>query len=255
MNFNKIKNFVFYSFVGFFVSACAPVAVKEITQDKTGYLKSNFGKDKISGSVVSELAKDKVPSNSYGSFKVVSSVSFEDIKKEKTYSSIVDTVFGSGDGFFQQIREYSNNDIAYGSQYVASYGGIVPLKHQTVRYKQNIADFEIETKQLLSITKGILKPSENSEYSVEFSTGRAPQIANLQNVKLVCNTGRFYSATSVFQGFPGRAIDLRCERFYNGVKNSNEKFVFFESLGFSFKLEYRGSDKIEIYELKSISFN
>lgn len=155
-------------------------------------------------------------------------------------------------GLEPEMIEYSNNDVPYGIQYTLSYAGLVPLRSQNVFYNRQTANFIFEAKQLNQFAKNVLMSREDTEYVFEWTSGTTVQIANYSNAKLVCRSGKFYSAATPHPKLGGRSMDLNCDSFSNGILKGKNKYTILQQYGLALRLEHQSSADKEIYTIASV---
>ena len=249
---NKIVCFGSTFVVASALIGCAPAMVKDIAANKTGYMNDYFNPQHLSEGISRELSKSEKVSYNYNSISVKLNVTFEDLDKKRETPTAVFTFKNAGNGFVQEMREFSNNGIPYGIKYVLSYGGLIGLKEQNVRFNQTNASFVTEAKQFTIFQQSFLKPTENTDYSYEWTYGNSPQIANFNTMKLSCKTEAFFSASKISSKLNGRAIEFKCERFVNGIQRSREKYTFLESYGLAVTAEHQSSGQTEKYDIQGV---
>lgn len=235
------------------LSACAPMAVKDIAANKTGYLEENFTPAKLPPDITKKLGS--IPSSSSAQFKRMKlryTVSIEGSDGKKETSTVATTYTNAGNGLIQEMREYSNNDIPFGLQYELSYGGLMPLRFQTVRLRQQTANLMIEAKQINTLNPGVLNPKEDTEYVLNWLTGSSVQFANFTDTKLICRSGKFYSAAKLNPKFSGNAISLDCERHNNGVLSRKQKVALLQQYGVTVRLEGSSSSDKEVFTIAAV---
>jgi len=232
------------------LAGCAQPAVKDIAANKTGYLDENFSPQKLPADVGKQVAAAEVKSPSR-TLRITLNATLEDSGKKET-PVVLATVKVLGNGLVQEMQEYSNNGIPYAITYALSYMGLFPLKEQRVFYSRPTANLPTEVKQLNQLARNLVRPNENAEYVFEWLNGTSMQIANFSNIKLVCNSGKFYPAAQLHSNLSGNAIDLNCTRQINGVVRVKHKYVMLLEYGFVLKLDQQSSTNTEAFKVVGV---
>jgi hypothetical protein len=236
------------------LTACAPVAVKDIAADKQGYLEQNFAPQQLPEGLKKQLAGGGQASPRFGTMRLKLKATFEDAGKTPQTPSIVLTLKNAGGGLIQGMMEYSHNDIPYGIQYSLTYMGLIPLREQTVRFNQQVGGLTFEAKEVTQLGKDAIQPRENTEYVFEWTNGSSVQIANLSNIKLLCRSGTFYPANTVHPKLSANAIDLSCTREVNGIVRAKQKYVVLPAYGVALKSEHQSSANKETFKIEAVEF-
>jgi hypothetical protein len=233
------------------LTACAPAAVKDIAANKTAYLAENFSPQQLPPDVSKQLAAAGPVTLGFQSMTIKISAVFEDNSKKET-PTLLATLKNVGNGVVQEMLEYSNNDIPYGIEYSLSYMALLPLKSQRVFYNRQTANFAIEAKHLNEVPKDAVKLREETDYVFDWASGTSPQLMNFSNIRLVCRSGKFYSAATLHAKLAGNAIDFNCTRHVNGVVRARQKFAVLERYGLALKLEFKSSTITETYRIGDV---
>jgi len=232
------------------LSACAPMAVKDIAADKTGYMDENFSPKRLSGDVTKKLGTSNTAAFQRVKIRYNASIESSDGKKES--STMLVTYTNAGNGLVQEMREYSNNDIPFGIQYELSYAGLLPLRFQQVQLRRQTANFIIETKQITSVSKNVLQSQPDAEYVFEWFSGTSIQLANFSTSKLVCRAGKPYSAATLNPKFSGTAVNLDCELHRNGILASKQKMAVLRQYGLVVRQESSNASDKSTYTITAV---
>jgi len=224
-------------------AACVPqqTRMREIVADKHGYLEKEFSTQKISGDVSGKLPPATATPSPAKEIRIKFSSVYARSDKETMMPTINATYVGLGNGYSQQLLEFSNNDVPYLLDYSLLYSGAFPLKSQKVRMRYTHAEAAVMTKKIGKLSPFSKKPDENSEYTIEYTSEPDRQGAVSQKSSITCRSQKSYPANKLHAKFSGNALDMICEHLNDGVLRMKRKYAFLHEYGVAILLEDQGS--------------
>jgi hypothetical protein len=215
------------------LSGCAPMAVKDITADRTGYLEKNFTPALLSADTGKTIAGVKIaPRFSKATVEYKYEIETNLGEKKVSESSTIQYE-DLGNGVIREMAEYFNNGIPVSTSYELRYGGFLPLRTQRVFNANRVGNLIVEVKQFKSFDKNFANMQENSKYDADWASGNTVQIMNFFDRKQTCTTGKAYAANTVNAAFAGNAVDVDCELSFNGNLDTKQQFIYLQQYGFA----------------------
>lgn len=215
------------------LSGCAPMEVKDITADRTGYLEKTFTPALLSADVGKTVAAVKIAPR-FRKATIEYKFDFEtNLGEKKITESATIQYEDLGNGVIRELAEYFNNGIPVSTSYELRYGGLVPLRSQRVLNVNRFANMIMEVKQFKSFDKNFANLQADAKYDADWAGGTSLQIVNFFDRKQTCTTGKIYAANTVHPAFAGNAVDVDCEMSFNGNLDTKQQFVFLQQYGFA----------------------
>jgi hypothetical protein len=214
------------------LSGCAQfVSVKDIANDKPGYLATHFGIDSLPVSV-----RDEMPAS--GTHKLP----FKILTVRGTVSGHVGTaaiqhdfksvlVNAQDTGMVQQVYETSANGVPAGVTFSLSYLNIYSLKEETATYSQTVALIPFVVHDTDNKQFAFNTPQEDGTYTTAFKLGTTVQIVNFRTLTWSCHAGHYYPAAQFDPALTGQAIDLDCESTKDGIVQSKARRTYLTEYG------------------------
>lgn len=191
------------------VAACAPMTkVKDVTADKMGYMTKHFSIQSIDAEVAKKISGNVVPTENFRELKASFSLESAQVDGKKTLLEGSNIYYPLGNGFIQQLTEYSANDIPINLFYVVKYG-VLSLRWQTVPLQSSVAAPMFETKKISRFES--IPARAGQEFNLEFSTGHAQVASTQPNSKWACKIIKVGSANAIHPKLKGQAIEVSCE--------------------------------------------
>lgn len=241
MNVRNLCKLLFLSVAAAAMAACAPATVKEINANRSGYVEANFSQKQIPEGVARALNKNGTPVLNFKTARIKMNAVYASRTSKEQTPTVTLALRNLGDGYILRLEEYESNGIAYGSQYSISHGGVLKLRDQDIFYSRAYAGQLFEVKELTAYPGDVSNPGEHSTYLYEWQEGAHHQIANFTSMKMICSTGKFYEASSLFSELKGKAIDFNCERLVDGITRAKQKFALLMEFGIVILLEYQSA--------------
>lgn len=200
------------------LSGCAQfVPVKEMANDKPGYLATHFNIESLPAGV-----RDKLPAPGAHvlPFKVLTisgslawNVGATAMKKDfrATLINAKDT------GLIQQVLETSANGVPSGATFSLSYLNLYNLKQETATYSQTMAFIPFVVHDSDNAEFVFNAPKEDTTYTTTFRIGTTVQIVNFRTTVSTCHAGHYYPASRINAALTGEAIDLDCQDTKDGI--------------------------------------
>lgn len=214
------------------LSGCVQfVSVKDIANDKPGYLASHFSVESLPSGV-----REKFPASGAHvlPFKVLTISGSEsgNVGATAVRLDFKSTLINANDtGMIQQVSEASNNGVPSSATFSLSYLNLYSLKQETALYSQTVALIPFVAHDIDNNQFVFDAPKEDSTYTTRFSFGTAAQIINFRSVVTTCHTGRYYPASRVNAALTGKAIDLDCEDTKDGIIQSKARHTYLTEYG------------------------
>ncbi len=216
------------------LAGCTVTPVKEVTADKVGYLTSKFSPQVLSPSVAKKLpASGNIASFGRITIKVETDIEQSDGKKESLTSEV--TFIDGGKGLVQRMSEISSNGIPFDLLYSLTYKGIYDLRWQAVPLRGSNSGLAYEVKDISKFD--VIPTSAGNEFTVEYTSGTAIQIANLLASKKTCKALRIVGAQEIFTKIQGQAIEFECEQVSNGAIQKRAKTILLQQYGIAIETE------------------
>jgi hypothetical protein len=225
--------------------------VKDVLIDPHSYLASNLSEAKLPdpvrdalgvqapGSVKRQVRIDAVMTNVDGDKKQ---------NFEKTYTFHV-----LDNGLARVLIQTGNNGMHSLTEFGLSYHGVFYLIYTSMSHSATNVFSPTYTKAIARLDKGIGEPQEATEYVFEYALAPEVQIANFQNRKTTCKTGKWVSAGTVHAKLKGVALPVDCEYFgRNGENFLKSQSVFIKDLGVTLPRESATSTRKRFWTVSDV---
>jgi hypothetical protein len=234
------------------VSGCmSPVQVKDVQQDKTGFLTSHFSPSNLSTGLYKTITSSDAGQVNFK--RVVYQLNWDnDIEnKDKTHKSTETyTLTNVGNGLVQVFMESSSNDVPVSQAYQISYRNFLSLKAQSMNLGANIAPMEMEMKSFQHFDPISSLPA-GLQYTYEYGT--SVQILNFRDGRTSCVRGDAQPASELNATLSGEAWTMTCQFFnQNGVMQTKVKFAYLDKYGIAVALHSESAASVN--EAKIASF-
>jgi len=227
------------------------VQVKDVQQDKAGFLTSHFSPSSLSTGLYKTITD--ADSGQVSFKRVVYQLSWDNdiAEKDKTYkTSETYTLTNAGNGLVEVMMESSRNGVPVSQAYQLSYRNMLPIKGQTMNLGANIAPMEMEMKSFQHFDP-ISSFRNGLEYKYEYGT--SAQIMNFRNGRTSCVRGDAQPASELNATLTGEAWTISCQFFnQNGVVQSKANFAYLENYGIAVTMHVESAASIN--EAKIASF-
>lgn len=235
------------------LSGCIqPVQVKNVQEDKSGYLNSHFSpsdlpehvRQTISEADSSPLHFKRIVYHSTWTLNV-------DDKNKTTTMDESSTVTNAGGGLVELLSESSRNGVPVSQLYMLSYRNLVPLKAQTMNLSANIAPMLMEVKDFKHFDP-ITSLRSGLEY--DFQYGTSVQIMNFHDGRTTCVRGDAQPASDVYASLSGEAWGVVCTEYNaNGVMRGKRSYVYLENYGIAINVHSEFSTGVSNAKITSIT--
>lgn len=227
------------------------VQVKDVQQDKAGFLTSHFSPSTLSTGLYKTITDADSGKMSFK--RVVYQLDWDnDVEnKDKTYkTSEAFTLTNVGNGLVEVMMENSRNGVPVSQAYQLSYRNLLTIKGQSMNLGANIAPMEMEMKSFQHFDP-ISSFRSGLEYKYEYGT--SAQIMNFRDGRTSCTRGDAQPASELNATLSGEAWTISCQFFnQNGVLQSKVKFAYLENYGITIATRVESSASIN--EAKIASF-
>jgi archaellum component FlaF (FlaF/FlaG flagellin family) len=229
-----------------------PVQVKNVEQDKTGYLTHNFSPDDLPESVQKTISD--ADSGQLNFKKVTYHVAWSMNVDDKNKTTSVDetrTLTNVGGSLVESMAESSRNGEPIAQNYDLSYRNLLPLKTQTMNVSANLAPMRFEVKEFEHFDP---ISSLKSGLDYRYKTGTSVQIMNYRDGRTSCARGDAQPASDLSPSLSGEAWDIICTSYnMNGVQQNKERYTYFMEYGFAIRLHSETAAGINDAKLISIA--
>jgi hypothetical protein len=193
-------------------SCTGVVPVKDVENDKLGYLKKTFAVQTVPDAVVSQInARDNLPV-SFNTMVVSLTPQFENRTPgaaQPNYHNTLTFINGGGP-FVQVLEEQSSNGVDTRQEYGVAYRNLLFVRQQMLRVNETSSGLVMEMKSLKSFAPvSLAGPSSSLNY--EYEWGNHGQIANFSAHAVRCDYGQRYPASRLHPKLLGDAQDLHCD--------------------------------------------
>jgi hypothetical protein len=165
-------------------------------------------------------------------------VSYESTRSENGRSEVVtvrETVISAGDGLFRQQAEWLSNGLPYRINTRLMYGGVVPLRFQTMFVNRKRAEPLGDTLAVDRFSPDVRYPAEGGVYEFEFLVGERGQPV-LRT--FTCKAGTPTQASDVHPKLSGLAYELACEVKDRGVARETLGYILLEDYGLALQTDF-----------------
>jgi hypothetical protein len=214
------------------LSGCVQfVPVKDMANDKPGYLAAHFAVDSLPTSV-----REKMPPAGTHVLpfkvltvlgKVTGHVGTAGI--ERDFKTVL--INAQDTGMVQQVYESSANGVPAAATFSLSYLNIYSLKEETANYAQTAAFIPFVAHDADNNQFAFNAPQEDETYTTTFKFGTTVQIVNFRALTWTCHTSRYYPASQFNAALSGKAIDLDCEQTKDGIVQNKTRRTYLTQYG------------------------
>lgn len=237
---------------GSLAGCVTPVQVKNVQQDKAGYLARNFAPGDLPASVQKAINDaDATPLK----FKKVTyhlawSMNVDD--KNKTLNlDETRTLNNAGGSFVESMSESSRNGEPIAQHYEVSYRNMMPLKAQGMNVSANVALMQNEVRDFEHFDP---IASLRSGLDYRYKVGNSVQIMNFRDGRTSCVRGDAQPASDLNRSLSGEAWDVNCTTYnMNGIQQNKERFAYFMDYGFAIRMHSETAAAINDAKLISIT--
>ncbi|WP_147293180.1 hypothetical protein [Dyella monticola] len=227
------------------------VQVKDVQQDKAGFLASHFSPSSLSTGVYKTITD--ADSGQMKFKRIVYQLNWDnDVEnKDKTYkTSETYTLTNVGNGLVEVMSENSRNGVPFSQDYQLSYRNLITIKGQSMNLGANIAPMEMEMKSFEHFDP-ISSFRSGLEYKYKYGT--SAQIMNYRDGHTSCERGDAQPASELNATLSGEAWTISCHFFnQNDVLQSTVKFAYLENYGITVAEHVQSSASVN--ESKIASF-
>lgn len=234
--------------------AAALVACGAMTQssvvlnDRASYLGQNFTAAQLFPPVKAEIDKAAVPMPTYKTLNFAAEVHHtgEDVKQRDLQVKMRMTVLGQG--LVQEQWEYSNNGLPYRLNTSLSFGGVFPLRMQTLFLDRTMTEQAWDRRTLAKFDAGVTRPVKGKTYEFDGAWVMAGAMTGPQTGK-TCVAGDTRPASTVNAALKGDLIELKCEgKNANGVVSLRETRGWLPAYGVALALDYTSSSQVSTFK-------
>jgi hypothetical protein len=237
---------------GSLAGCMTPVQVKNVEQDRSGYLTRNFSPSDLPASVqktISDADADQLNFKQV-TYHVAWAMNVED-KNKTTNIDETHTMTNVGGTLIESMAESSRNGEPMVQLYELSYRNILSLKSQTMNVSANLAPMSFEVKDLQHFDP---VSSLKSGLNYQYKTGTSMQIMNFRDGRTTCVRGDAQPASDVNPSLSGEAWEVICTNYnMNGVQQNKNRLVYFMKYGFAILMHSENAGGINDGKLVSIT--
>lgn len=214
------------------LSGCVQfVPVKDMANDKPGYLAAHFGVESLPTSI-----REKMPAAGTHKLpfkvltvrgKVTGHVGTAGI--ESDFKTVL--INAQDTGMVQQVYESSANGVPAAATFSLSYLNIYNLKEETANYAQTTAFIPFVAHDADNGEFAFNAPQEDETYTTTFRFGTTVQIVNFRALTWSCHSSRYYPASQFNAALTGKAIDLDCEQTKDGIVQNKTRRTYLTEYG------------------------
>ena len=236
------------------LSGCIPqpVQVKNVQEDKSGYITSHFSPSDLTEHVRKTISE--ADSNPLHFKRIVYHSTWDlnvDDKNKTTTMDEVSTVTNAGGGLVELLSEHSRNGVPMTQMYALSYRNLIPLKTQTMNLSATVAPMMMEVKNFKHFDP-ISSLKSGLEY--DFQYGTSVQIMNYHDGRTSCVRGDAKPASDVYVSLSGEAWDVICSEYNaNGVLRGKRSYVYLENYGIAITTHSELSTGVSNAKITSIT--
>jgi hypothetical protein len=234
------------------LAGCATRAlVKDVTANPEAYLVNNFNETKLSDAVRNAVGI-KTPGKVKREVRIEAVMTNIEGEQKQSFDK-TDLHQVLDNGLVRSMVQASNNGIASITEFDLTYHDIFALIYQSVSHSATNASTLMYTKAIAKLDKSIADPTENTEYVFEYALAPEPQIANFENQRTVCKTGKWFAANTLHPKLPGNALPIDCEYFgRNGQTFLKLQSAYIKDLGITLKRESATSTRKRTWTVKDV---
>lgn len=234
------------------ISGCVnPVQIKNVQEDKAGYLTDHFSPDNLPGPVRKTISEADGGQLNFKRivYRQTWTLNVDDKNKTTTMDEAT-TLTNAGGGFVEFLSENSRNGVPMSQMYKLSYRNLVPLKSQTMNLSARVAPLLMEVKNFKHFDP-ITSLRNGLEY--EFQYGTSVQIMNFRDGRTSCVRGDAKPATDVYASLSGEAWDVVCTEYnMNGVPQGKRRYVYLDKYGVAISVHSELSTGVSDAKITSI---
>ena len=218
--------------LGSLLSGCSPfVQVKDIANDKPGYLAENFNLQSLPSDVQAKLPAANTRPLAFQKLtlrgKIVGKEGATDI--DKTFAlTILNT---NNSGVVQTTNEVTANGVPSAITFNISYRNLVDLKSETAWYNRTMTLVPLVAHDIDTDAFGINDLSEGKTFTIKSASGTTVQLVNFKHHVKTCHADHFYDAAKVNAALTGKAIDVECQLETDGIVMYKDVRTFLSAYG------------------------
>ena len=234
------------------LSGCLnPVQVKDVQQDKTGFLTSHFSPGNLPAGVLKTISS---ADGSQVNFKrVVYQLDWDNNTEDKSKefkTNETNTVTNVGNGLVQFIMENSRNGVPVSQTYGISYRNFLTTKVQSMNLGANVAPMEMQIKSFEHFDP---VSSLKTGLKYTYKWGTTVQFMNFHDGSVSCVSDGAQPASELNKTLSGESWKMTCQFFnQNGVLGSKWTYAYLEKYGIA--VAARVESPTGINEAKIVSF-
>lgn len=234
------------------LSGClSPVQVKDVQQDKTGFLTSHFSPGNLPPGVLKTISN--ADSGQVNFKRVVYQLDWDNHTEDKSKefkATEKSTVTNVGNGLVQYMIESSRNGVPVSQTYGISYRNFITTMVQSMNLSANIAPMEMQIKSFEHFDP---VSSLKTGLHYTYKWGTTVQIMNFHDGKVSCVSDGAQPASELNKSLSGEAWKMTCQFFnQNGVLGSKSTYAYLEKYGIAILV--RVESPLGVNEAKIASF-
>lgn len=256
MTFRKLRGYVAFALAVIALSACKPADVKDVLNDKEGYLNSEFSADQLPKNIQSEMSSlDQTPVNFQRLvMKMSTSVELPLNTQAKPDLKNVITVINAGNGLVKSIEEMYQNGIPSQQDYQLTYRGLFVLRNQSVVLNRQVSNFIVVAKSMPKVDPFLPRTQSNDTFEYDRLEGTSVQLMGFLSSKLICTWKGIHPASDVNALFTGDARDMECQFFNNnGVLTSRTQRTYLMNYGLVLTMSRAGASYNTTFKVDTVS--
>jgi hypothetical protein len=227
------------------------VQVKDVQQDKQGFLSSNFAPSNLTTSVHQTVVSADGASVNFN--RIVYQIDWAnnvDNKDKANNTTDSVTLTNAGNGLVQVLVETSRNGVPISQEYMLSYRNYLSLKLQAMNLGANIAPMQMEVKSFQHFDP-ITSMRSSLAYSYEYGT--SVQILNYRSGRTACDPSDALPASELNPTLSGEAREMICQYYnQNGVLQSKVKYAYLDKYGVALPIRVENSAAIDEGKIVSL---
>lgn len=229
------------------VAGCVTTSqVANIAQNKLAYLQSNFTLDHVPGSFAQAPAGTSVELH-FQRLVVKNDVSTTKVGNSQVEHYVGEvTLLNAGNGWIEQMIEWSSNDIPYAIDYSLNFMGMFSVRTQHVDLNAARPGVMWTLGNITALDRGITNPKENAEYHFA-GTG------DNKNYSADCKTDKYYDASGILPTLSGQALKMVCTYSADGIVQSKGFFVYLAQYGTYIAIGHSTSSVTVDYKITAIT--
>jgi hypothetical protein len=237
-----------------FAAGCANTGVAPVNQiplDKLGYLRDNFGADKVQLAITLQLSSEQPADEKFQRMELKMRMD-EDGKSSAGPLDFSTTVINLGRGLRQELWEATSNGKPHLTEFKLSHVGLITLKQEVGYYASPAPLLSTNSKTISFENSGIAQPKDGAEYLHYNALDEPNPTSQLDASWSKCISGKRYAASTIHPNLTGQAIDLSCDSIKERALRLKVSYAYLLDYGFALRKSVVAGDAKQTYRVTAL---